>query len=98
MNGITILENLTELGQIILFLWSYAFYWRLVKTKRERKLSLYERVLKFFVMFGLISWGGYHIGRLYCGRKLKKGRAVPEGLALPFITSEVMNQPAVLFG
>ncbi|MCK6165137.1 hypothetical protein KZX64_16380 [Bacillus pumilus] len=40
MNGITILENLTELGQIILFLWSYAFYWRLVKTKRERKLSL----------------------------------------------------------
>ncbi|MDQ0815655.1 hypothetical protein QF033_000233 [Bacillus pumilus] len=84
MNGITILENLTELGQIILFLWSYAFYWRLVKTKRERKLSLYERVLKFFVMFGLISWG-YHIGRLYCGRKLKKGRAVPEGLALPFL-------------
>ncbi|MEH3001457.1 MULTISPECIES: hypothetical protein [Bacillus] len=57
MNGITILENLTELGQIILFLCSYAFYWRLVKTKRERKLSLYERVLKFFFMFGLISWG-----------------------------------------
>ncbi|AOC57900.1 MULTISPECIES: hypothetical protein [Bacillus] len=55
MNGITIFENLTELGQIILFLCSYAFYWRLVKTKRERKLSLYKRVLK--VMFGLISWG-----------------------------------------
>ncbi|MDR4251602.1 hypothetical protein [Bacillus pumilus] len=67
MNGITILENLTELGQIILFLWSYAFYWRLVKTKRERKLSLYERVLKFFVMFGLISWGGIILGACTVG-------------------------------
>ncbi|MDM5318693.1 hypothetical protein RGT17_18000 [Bacillus altitudinis] len=57
MNGITILENLTQLGQIILIFCGYALYWRLVKTKRERKLSPYERMLKFFVMFGLISWG-----------------------------------------
>lgn len=56
MNGISILENLTQLGQIILIFCGYALYWRLVKTKRERKLSLYERLLKFFVMFGLISW------------------------------------------
>lgn len=57
MNGITILENLTQLGQIILIFCSYALYRQLVKTKRERKLSPYERMLKFFVMFGLISWG-----------------------------------------
>ncbi|MFL0437283.1 MULTISPECIES: hypothetical protein [Bacillus] len=58
MNGITILENLTQLGQIILIFCGYALYrQQLVKTKRERKLSPYERMLKFFVMFGLISWG-----------------------------------------
>lgn len=69
MNGITILENFTQLGQIILIICGFALYWQLVKTKRERKLSPYERMLKFFVMFG------YHIGRWHCGRKLKKGRA-----------------------
>lgn len=57
MNGVTILENLTKLGQIILIFCGYALYWRLVKTKIERKLSPYERKLKFFVMFGLLSWG-----------------------------------------
>ncbi|WP_144487178.1 hypothetical protein [Bacillus pumilus] len=57
MNGITFLENLTQLGQIILIFCGYALYWRLVKTKRERKLSPYERMLKFFVMFGLTLWG-----------------------------------------
>ena len=56
MNGITILENFTQLGQIILMICGYVLYWQLVKTKRERKLSPYERMLKFFVMFGLISW------------------------------------------
>ncbi|MCK8454783.1 MULTISPECIES: hypothetical protein [Bacillus] len=34
----------------------YVLYWRLVKTKKERKLSPYERMLKLFVMFGFISW------------------------------------------
>ncbi|MBD3860116.1 hypothetical protein IEE86_10290 [Bacillus sp. 28A-2] len=57
MNGITILENLTMLGQIVLIFCGYALYMRLVKTKRERKLSPYERMLKFFVVFGFISWG-----------------------------------------
>ncbi|WP_342491326.1 hypothetical protein MKX52_01495 [Bacillus sp. FSL R5-0422] len=40
MNGITILENLTQLGQIILIFCGYALYRQLVKTKRERKLLL----------------------------------------------------------
>ncbi|MCZ2739441.1 hypothetical protein [Bacillus safensis] len=39
MNGITILENFTQLGQIILMICVFALYWQLVKTKRERKLS-----------------------------------------------------------
>ncbi|MEW4100627.1 hypothetical protein Q0N85_16260 [Bacillus altitudinis] len=56
MNGITIIETVAELGQIILVFCGYALYWRLVKTKRDRKLIPYEHVLKFFVMFGLISW------------------------------------------
>ncbi|AOZ88436.1 hypothetical protein BK049_06805 [Bacillus xiamenensis] len=56
MNGITIIETVAELGQIMLVFCGYALYWRLVKTKRERKLTVYEHVLKFFVMFGLISW------------------------------------------
>ncbi|KSU70133.1 hypothetical protein [Bacillus altitudinis] len=56
MNGITIIETVAELGQIILVFCGYALYWRLVKTKRDRKLPPYEHVLKFFVMFGLISW------------------------------------------
>ncbi|MGD7060469.1 hypothetical protein ACQCU3_03020 [Bacillus altitudinis] len=56
MNGITIIETVAELGQIILVFCGYALYWRLVKTKRDRKLTPYEYVLKFFVMFGLISW------------------------------------------
>ncbi|AMM87717.1 hypothetical protein HF326_13845 [Bacillus altitudinis MN12] len=56
MNGITIIETVAELGQIILVFCGYALYWRLVKTKRDRKLTPYEHVLKFFVMFGLISW------------------------------------------
>ena len=57
MNGVTILENLTKLGQIILIFCGYALYWRQVKTKIERKPSHYKRMLKFFVMFGLLSWG-----------------------------------------
>lgn len=56
MNGITIIETVAELGQIILVFCGYALYWRLVKTKRDRNLTPYEHVLKFFVMFGLISW------------------------------------------
>lgn len=35
MNGITILENFTQLGQIILMICGYVLYWQLVKTKRE---------------------------------------------------------------
>ncbi|KRV46251.1 MULTISPECIES: hypothetical protein [Bacillus] len=56
MNGITIIGTVAELGQIILVFCGYALYWRLVKTKRDRKLTPYEHALKFFVMFGLISW------------------------------------------
>ncbi|MED1460247.1 hypothetical protein [Bacillus safensis] len=78
MNGITILENFIQLGQIILMICGLVLYWQLVKTKRERKLSPYERMLKFFVMFGFISWVVSY-WRWYCGRKLKKGRAVHGG-------------------
>ncbi|MBR0628559.1 hypothetical protein HER23_11145 [Bacillus altitudinis S70-5-12] len=56
MIGITIIETVAELGQIILVFCGYALYWRLVKTKRDRKLTPYKHVLKFFVLFGLISW------------------------------------------
>ncbi|MFJ9253993.1 hypothetical protein [Bacillus pumilus] len=40
MNGITILENLTQLGQIILIFCGFALYRRLVKTKRTKAISL----------------------------------------------------------
>ncbi|MFS0655433.1 hypothetical protein [Bacillus sp. 179-C3.3 HS] len=57
MNGITMIETVAEVAQIILVFCGYALHWKMMKTKRERKLTLYEHVLKFFVMFGLIAWG-----------------------------------------
>ncbi|MCY9377350.1 hypothetical protein MOF34_20315 [Bacillus sp. T17B1] len=56
MNGIELLESVSQLGQIILLFSGYAFYWRLSKTKRERRLTKYETFLRFFVMFGILAW------------------------------------------
>ncbi len=56
MNGIKLLESVSQLGQIILLLSGYALYWRLRKTKRERRLTTYETFLRFFVMFGICAW------------------------------------------
>lgn len=56
MNGIEFLESVSQLGQIILLFSGYAFYWRLSKIKRERRLTKYETFLRFFVMFGILAW------------------------------------------
>ncbi|MCY7829348.1 hypothetical protein MOC27_17665 [Bacillus inaquosorum] len=56
MNGIEFLESVSQLGQIILLFSGYALYWRLGKTKKERRLTKYETFLRFFVMFGIFAW------------------------------------------
>ncbi|AVM08557.1 hypothetical protein C6P48_10145 [Bacillus velezensis] len=53
MNGIEFLESVSRLGQLILVFSCYAVYWKLGKTKRERRLTKFEAFLRFFVMFGL---------------------------------------------
>ncbi|MCY0089350.1 MULTISPECIES: hypothetical protein [Bacillus amyloliquefaciens group] len=57
MNGIEFLESVSRLGQLILVFSCYAVYWKLGKTKRERRLTKFEALLRFFVMFGLSAWG-----------------------------------------
>ncbi|MGY4714720.1 hypothetical protein ACXDMD_08925 [Bacillus amyloliquefaciens] len=57
MDGIEFLESVSRLGQLILVFSSYAVYWKLGKTKRERRLTKFEALLRFFVMFGLSAWG-----------------------------------------
>ncbi|KXZ16391.1 hypothetical protein P4T89_19250 [Bacillus nakamurai] len=57
MDGIEFLENVSRLGIIILVFSSYALYWKLGKTKRERRLTKFETCLRFSVMFGILAWG-----------------------------------------
>ncbi|WP_375005413.1 hypothetical protein [Bacillus velezensis] len=57
MDGIEFLESVSRLGQLILVFSSYAVYWKLGETKRERRLTKFEALLRFFVMFGLSAWG-----------------------------------------
>ncbi|KUF25330.1 hypothetical protein CEY07_03140 [Bacillus safensis] len=50
-------EKMSELSHIVLVLCAYAFYWRLKKTRNERKLTNFELFLKYFILFGVLTWG-----------------------------------------
>ncbi|MDU0078206.1 hypothetical protein RUW00_22045 [Bacillus sp. IS1] len=56
MNGIEFLESVAHLGQLVLVFSGYALYWKLGKTKRERRLTKFETSIRFSVMFGISAW------------------------------------------
>ncbi|KAA6454304.1 hypothetical protein DX926_07350 [Bacillus atrophaeus] len=53
---IAFLENLSELSHLVLLFSAFIFYRKLKKTKRERKLTIFEIILMFLIAFGAFSW------------------------------------------